>query len=337
MHVSERLLAYFEQITGVQGGHVSDAASRAFAALGFSGALSDQWFAFLRASGYEGARPDMYSSFLADLEAGDASTPTYAGLPDWLTITRSTEGSYRDADTLIKWAGVDEPRFDHTRSGVPTGLLVEPQRTNYALWSCKPATAVSNGAADRLGVDLISNSIPDPAGGTDGIRVETAGSEQALFGWLTASPAGDAVASQYAYDADRESILAVAINLGAGYFRVHEYDCGCRIQVYADDSPGNLLCGGGYVEGLLDPDIGDKWSVWGGQLEIVGSGEAALASSLIRTEGTAVTRQPDTLVCADSDWEALYRPIDGSPQQWVQVDAGAPFTGFGHVVAVRKI
>lgn len=48
-----------------------------------------------------------------------------------ITFTRASGGSYVGADGLIKYAGVNEPRFDHDPStGESLGLLVEESRTN---------------------------------------------------------------------------------------------------------------------------------------------------------------------------------------------------------------
>jgi hypothetical protein len=53
-----------------------------------------------------------------------------------ITFTRSSGGSYVGADGLIKYAGVNEARFDHDPStGESLGLLIEEVRTNLATFS----------------------------------------------------------------------------------------------------------------------------------------------------------------------------------------------------------
>jgi hypothetical protein len=53
-----------------------------------------------------------------------------------ITFTRASGGSYVGADGLIKYAGVNEARFDHDpETGESLGLLVEEARTNLFLWS----------------------------------------------------------------------------------------------------------------------------------------------------------------------------------------------------------
>jgi hypothetical protein len=53
-----------------------------------------------------------------------------------ITFTRSSGGSYVGADGLIKYAGVNEARFDHDpSSGESLGLLIEESRSNLLLRS----------------------------------------------------------------------------------------------------------------------------------------------------------------------------------------------------------
>jgi hypothetical protein len=51
-----------------------------------------------------------------------------------ITFTRSSGGSYVGADGFIKYAGVNEPRFDHDpATGESLGLLIEESRTNFII------------------------------------------------------------------------------------------------------------------------------------------------------------------------------------------------------------
>jgi hypothetical protein len=53
-----------------------------------------------------------------------------------ITFTRASGGSYVGADGLIKYAGVNEARFDHDPStGESLGLLIEESRSNLLIWS----------------------------------------------------------------------------------------------------------------------------------------------------------------------------------------------------------
>jgi hypothetical protein len=50
-------------------------------------------------------------------------------------VARNSTARYRGADGLIKTAAIDEPRIEFNPDGSYKGLLVEPQRTNLALYS----------------------------------------------------------------------------------------------------------------------------------------------------------------------------------------------------------
>ena len=72
-----------------------------------------------------------YPTVLPTLDLDFANSKT---LDPRITFTRSSGGSYVGADGLIKYAGVNEPRFDHDPvTGESLGFLVEESRTNFAL------------------------------------------------------------------------------------------------------------------------------------------------------------------------------------------------------------
>ena len=89
-----------------------------------------------------------YPTVLPTLDLDFANTKT---LDPRITFTRSSGGSYVGADGLIKYAGVNEPRFDHDPvTGESLGLLVEEARTNLITRSISTGwvagTAYSGGA-----------------------------------------------------------------------------------------------------------------------------------------------------------------------------------------------
>ena len=78
-----------------------------------------------------------------------------------ITFTRASGGSYVGADGYIKFAGVNEPRFDHNPvTGESLGLLIEESRTNLFEWS---ETFVS-GWSGQLGTVLNADTILNPYG-----------------------------------------------------------------------------------------------------------------------------------------------------------------------------
>jgi len=74
-----------------------------------------------------------YPKVLPTLDLNFANTKT---LDPRITFTRASGGSYVGADGLIKYAGVNEARFDHDpENGESLGLLIEEARTNSLLRS----------------------------------------------------------------------------------------------------------------------------------------------------------------------------------------------------------
>ena len=69
-----------------------------------------------------------YPTVLPTLDLDFANTKT---LDPRITFTRASSGSYFGADGILKYAGVNEARFDHDPvTGESLGLLIEEQRTN---------------------------------------------------------------------------------------------------------------------------------------------------------------------------------------------------------------
>jgi hypothetical protein len=77
-----------------------------------------------------------------------------------ITFTRASGGSYVGADGLIKYAGVNEARFDHDPStGESLGLLIEEARTNQVTDSI-----VLSNMPDKTNVTVVDNAIISPDG-----------------------------------------------------------------------------------------------------------------------------------------------------------------------------
>ena len=85
-----------------------------------------------------------------------------------ITFTRSSGGSYVGADGLIKYAGVNEARFDHNPvTGESLGLLVEESRTNDLLYS----EDFSNAYWTKINVSIISNAATAPNGSSNASKL----------------------------------------------------------------------------------------------------------------------------------------------------------------------
>ena len=78
-----------------------------------------------------------------------------------ITFTRASGGTYVGADGLIKYAGVNEARFDHDPvTGESLGLLVEVGSTNQFSWS----QDFNNAYWTKLTVSIQSNATVAPDG-----------------------------------------------------------------------------------------------------------------------------------------------------------------------------
>ena len=69
----------------------------------------------------------------------------FRSFSDIFTFTRSTTGTYFDANGVMQTAASNTPRFDHDPvTGVAKGLLVEEQRTNLVKYSNGSGGSPSN-------------------------------------------------------------------------------------------------------------------------------------------------------------------------------------------------
>jgi hypothetical protein len=85
-----------------------------------------------------------------------------------ITFTRSSSGSYIGPDGLIKYAGVNQPRFDHDPvTGESLGLLIEESRFNSWLYSGQNVTTGWNTNGVNLSFD---NKITAPDGTINTIK-----------------------------------------------------------------------------------------------------------------------------------------------------------------------
>jgi hypothetical protein len=74
-----------------------------------------------------------FPKILPSLDLDFANSKT---LDPRVTFTRASGGSYVGADGLIKYAGINQPRFDHDpETGESLGLLMEESRANLLPWS----------------------------------------------------------------------------------------------------------------------------------------------------------------------------------------------------------
>jgi hypothetical protein len=108
---------------------------------------------------------NVFPSIRPSLDLDFANTKT---LDPRITFTRASGGSYVGADGLIKYAGVNEPRFTHDpETGESLGLLVEEARTNLKIRSEEIQFDFSRVAISSISQDEIIS--PDGTLNADGI------------------------------------------------------------------------------------------------------------------------------------------------------------------------
>ncbi len=103
-----------------------------------------------------------YPEIRPSLDLNFARTKT---LDPRITFTRASGGSYVGADGFIKYAGVNEARFDHDpETGESLGLLIENGRTNAILWSSN----FENSYWLKQELKIVPNAIIAPDGSMTG-------------------------------------------------------------------------------------------------------------------------------------------------------------------------
>jgi hypothetical protein len=259
-----------------------------------------------------------------------------------ITFTRSSGGSYVGADGLIKYAGVNEARFDHDpETGESLGLLVEEARTNLLLrseevnfWGLNGTTVrtnvdispdgtltsdefVENAGGDFSTFRLVSRSFSATSGTTYTVTIYAkqppTGSQRFLqltFGTnsFSAGPFAnfDLSAGTISASGAGNSASSSIQSVGNGWYR-------CRITVTADATASStvwilLQRNSNAARFLGYPGDGTSGIyIWGAQLE-----QGAFPTSYIPTQGSTRTRAADNAQITGKNFSEWYRQDEGS-------------------------
>ena len=256
-----------------------------------------------------------------------------------ITFTRSSGGSYVGADGLIKYAGVNEARFDHNPvTGESLGLLIEESRQNLLLQSNGFDTA----SWGKNSVTLVPNSITSPDGTTNAYKpVENTTNNLHRTSQIVSK---SAVATTYTFSvfakAGERNGLEFGMSDAGGYV-----DCfpnastGTFSAVPAINgswvlgSYGSIAYSNGWYRyyvtattsaqssviafigttrsvGVLNNYQGDGTSgiyIWGAQLE-----QASVPTSYIPTTTSTVTRSADNASMTGTNFSSWYRQDEGT-------------------------
>jgi hypothetical protein len=273
---------------------------------------------------------NVFPSIRPTLDLDFANTKT---LDPRITFTRASGGSYVGADGLIKYAGVNEARFDHDpETGESLGLLIEEARTNNAVSSQDFTTLwFPNGSAS-----VISNAILSPSGNLDGTKfVEpTVNQENYIRNAARTLSAGTYTASIYVHESSERRLSLRPVHLGSTHhtssviFNPKTKTLGSPIGFGISASATNA--GGGWWRVSLTfttPDTrniqhgvnaitasavytGDGTSgiyIWGAQLEA-----GAFPTSYIPTQASTRTRALDSAQITGKNFSDFYRQDEGS-------------------------
>jgi len=254
-----------------------------------------------------------------------------------ITFTRASGGSYVGDDALIKYAGVNEPRFDHDPvTGESLGLLIEESRQNLLLrseefdqspWIRTGMFAFGSGSsvnaitapdgtmtADRLTED-ISTGLHD-------IRQTSSYQSGVTYTWSVFFKAASGtrnfqmILSTFAFPDNP----FVNVNPTTGEI-INSSDINASVQPYqngwyrasfsatADASAnGNIYLR--LIDGTSINYTGDGTSgiyIWGAQLE-----QGSFPTSYIPTQSATRTRNPDNAQITGKNFSDFYRQDEGS-------------------------
>jgi hypothetical protein len=217
-----------------------------------------------------------------------------------ITFTRASGGSYVGADGLIKYAGVNEARFDHDPvTGESLGLLIEESRTNLFKNSSVPCNDGRDVTDVVNGIDLYTitanafssayNSATSP--GNSGFMPVQQGLEY--------------VVSFYAKKVDANTVTCRLINSTGGLLTgtgnaAPTFDGG-RVSV-------KLTCTvSGSAQLFLGMSPGLSVEFGGLQIEA-----GSFPTSYIPTQGSTRTRARDTASITGKNFSGWYRQDEGT-------------------------
>ena len=274
-----------------------------------------------------------FPSVRPTLDLDFANTKT---LDPRITFTRASGGSYVGADGLIKYAGVNEARFDHDPvTGESLGLLIEESRQNLLRYSEEADNPVWNILGSSIIVD--PNSTTSPDGNQTADKVQEAaivGSHSIEFTGFAFQQNITYTVSFFAKAAERTRLRVTWPNIftnriafvdidtstygvisdggtitniypfGNGWFRiVSTSTCtstttGARAGITLVDTGTNVNYTGDGTSGIY---------IWGAQLEV-----GASPTSYIPTQGSARTRAVDSALITGKNFSDFYNQSEGT-------------------------
>jgi hypothetical protein len=247
-----------------------------------------------------------------------------------ITFTRASGGTYVGADGLIKYAGVNEARFDHDpETGESLGLLIEESRSNIIPYSedFSRSDWVTFGTASKS-----SNVITAPDGNptADSITIPTS---SGVYDNIAASPNTTYTFSSYIKGTPGTTVK-ILLNFNVSGFTsktVTVSDVWQRFNVTVTSGASDANVSVQYDQGNDDQGNGNTFYVWGAQLEV-----GAFPTSYIPTEGSTRTRAADDASITGKNFREWYRQDEGTFITKAKYD-GIPISGLANRASFATI
>ena len=220
---------------------------------------------------------------------------------NFITFTRASTGTFTNTSGLIASAAVDTPRFQCNSSGVVQGLLIEPARTNLALYSEEIDNASwATGVASPAGVTANAATAPDGAvtaetmapSSTNPFRRRivaslTAGVVYTVSAYVKASASGGATA----FRLTTNNTLAWGTGGSAKVTLTSSWQRVTLTFTQTGSASAYIVIGATDASGALDSSCYGNVDVWGLMFEA-----GSTATSYIKTVAGTVTRAADSAV-----------------------------------------
>ncbi len=282
-----------------------------------------------------------------DLDFANSKT-----LDSRITFTRSSGGSYVGPDGLIKYAGVNEARFDHDpTTGESLGLLIEESRTNLITYSEDFSNAVWN--SSNITIIPNTSSTISPDGNYNAEAITHNSQSSAIFSSFSFSSGSTVTVSVFVkkntsdfFRFEVNNSPNIWFNLNTG--KVASISVGSGNLVYSSSSittypNGWYRCSATYTTTTITSSIfslyftnsdGNRSSVnssgslWGAQVE-----QGAFPTSYIPTVAATRTRTADSASITGRNFSSFYRQDEGTLFASARVNAlgGPGFPGIAYV------
>jgi hypothetical protein len=251
-----------------------------------------------------------------------------------ITFTRASGGSYVGADGLIKYAGVNEARFDHDPvTGESLGLLIEESRTNLLLrseefddayWTKTTSYIIPNSIQCPDGTFTADTLVEDTSTSTHDLRRDhsVSGStaytysifakkkDRSIIRLVFGSGAfGSNVTANYDLSLGTATVTLSGTNTSASIIRYPNewYKCSLTSTTVVSPATAITLVRFMLPGGIIQSYTGDGTSgiyIWGAQLEV-----GAFPTSYIPTQGSTRTRAADNARIIGKNFSEWYRQI----------------------------